>query len=158
GEPGKGKEGFGGEDNRTTIFDYWGVPNHQKWMNGGKFDGAKLGADEKSLRKFYEKLLEITTQSDAIQNGKTYHISPTGDMNKRMFAFIRESETQRLLIVLNFDRTKTLAANISIPANLLSNKTLVDFKELLGNVKIEKAGASAIKVTLTPVSAQIIAF
>ncbi|WP_457270366.1 alpha-amylase family protein [Pedobacter sp. UYEF25] len=158
GEPGKGKEGFGGDDNRTTIFDYWGVPNHQKWMNGGKFDGAKLRNDEKSLRKFYEKLLEITTKSDAIRNGKTYQISPTADMNKRMFSFIRESETQRLLIVVNFDRTKTLATNISIPSKILSNKALLDLKDLLNNVKVEKTGASAIKVTVAPVSAQIIVF
>jgi glycosidase len=27
GEPGKGAEGFGGEDGRTTIFDYWGYPS-----------------------------------------------------------------------------------------------------------------------------------
>jgi hypothetical protein len=36
GEPGLGEEGFQGDDGRTTIFDYWGVPEHQKWMNGGK--------------------------------------------------------------------------------------------------------------------------
>ena len=25
---------------RTTIFDYWGVPAHQRWMNDGKFTTA----------------------------------------------------------------------------------------------------------------------
>ena len=30
GEPGAGTEGFSGKDGRTTIFDYWGVPEHQK--------------------------------------------------------------------------------------------------------------------------------
>ncbi|MEL7147355.1 MAG: alpha-amylase family protein, partial [Bacteroidota bacterium] len=38
GEPGIGSEGFSGPDGRTTIFDYWGVPEHQKWMNESKFD------------------------------------------------------------------------------------------------------------------------
>jgi glycosidase len=32
GEPGVGAEGFQGDDGRTTIFDYWGVPEHQKWL------------------------------------------------------------------------------------------------------------------------------
>lgn len=48
GEPGLGVEGFGGEDGRTTIFDYWGVPEHQKWVNNGKFDGGNLSPDQKN--------------------------------------------------------------------------------------------------------------
>jgi glycosidase len=49
GEPGLGEEGFQGDDGRTTIFDYWGVPEHQKWMNEGLFDGGKLSDDQKRL-------------------------------------------------------------------------------------------------------------
>ena len=29
GEPAAGAEGFGPDDGRTTIFDYWGVPEHR---------------------------------------------------------------------------------------------------------------------------------
>ena len=39
GEKGDGDAGFG-KASRTTIFDYWGVPAHQRWMNKGKFDAA----------------------------------------------------------------------------------------------------------------------
>src|SRR5690606_40101895 len=53
GEPGAGDEGFSGEDGRTTIYDYWGVPEHQKWMNGGAFDGGLLSLEQKQLRMFY---------------------------------------------------------------------------------------------------------
>jgi hypothetical protein len=28
----------------------YGVPNHQRWMNGGKFDGGQLTQEEKDLR------------------------------------------------------------------------------------------------------------
>ena len=42
GEPGAGNEGFQGDDGRTTIYDYWGVPEHQKWMSSGKFSGEAL--------------------------------------------------------------------------------------------------------------------
>jgi hypothetical protein len=39
-------------DSRTSIFDYVGVPNHQRWMNNSKFDGALLKPNEKELRDF----------------------------------------------------------------------------------------------------------
>src|SRR5690606_18414563 len=39
GEPGQGESGFSGADGRTTIFDYWGVQEHVKWVNNGKYDG-----------------------------------------------------------------------------------------------------------------------
>ena len=39
GEPGAENAGFG-SPTRTSIFDYIGVPHHQRWMNEGKFDGA----------------------------------------------------------------------------------------------------------------------
>jgi len=32
GEPAHGVAGFNTGDGRTTIFDYWGVPEHQKWL------------------------------------------------------------------------------------------------------------------------------
>lgn len=57
GEPALGAEGFGGNDARTTIFDYWSMPEFAKWVNGGKFDGGRLAPAQKSLREFYATLL-----------------------------------------------------------------------------------------------------
>jgi glycosidase len=57
GEPGLGKEGFGGDDQRTTIFDYWSLPELSKWWNGGAADGALLSPEQKELRQFYTRLL-----------------------------------------------------------------------------------------------------
>ena len=54
GEPARGAEGFSSADGRTTIFDYWGVPEHQKWLNQGKFDGGKLSPEQKKLRDFLQ--------------------------------------------------------------------------------------------------------
>jgi hypothetical protein len=34
---------------------YW-VPNHQRWMNGGKFDGGQLTQEEKDLRDFIKTI------------------------------------------------------------------------------------------------------
>ncbi|MRX74999.1 alpha-amylase [Pedobacter petrophilus] len=158
GEPGKGQEGFGGDDNRTTIFDYWGVPSHQQWMNGGLFDGQKLNADQKKLRAYYQQLLKVTTKSDAVLRGEIYDVPQTGNMNNRMYAFIRYSGKQRLLIVANFDRNETLEANIEIPDRVLKVKSSSPVTDLLTDRKLNIPAGTSILVKLEPVSAQVIAF
>ena len=158
GEPGKGAEGFGGDDNRTTIFDYWGVPNHQKWMNGGLFDGHKLNAAQQKLRAYYQQLLKVTTQSDAVLNGEFYEVPQSGNMNNRMYAFIRYSGKQRLLVVVNFDRNQTLEANIEIPDGILKMKNSSPVTDLLTDRKLNIPAGTSIPVKLDPVSAQVIEF
>ena len=59
GEPAIGDEGFSGNDGRTSIFDYTSMPEFQKWVNGGKFDGAELSAERKELRIWYAGLLKV---------------------------------------------------------------------------------------------------
>ena len=49
GEAGAEMAGFG-QPSRTSIFDYIGVPAHQRWMNEGHFDGGQLSTAEKELR------------------------------------------------------------------------------------------------------------
>ncbi|MDN3587840.1 alpha-amylase family glycosyl hydrolase [Pedobacter aquatilis] len=158
GEPGKGAEGFGGDDNRTTIFDYWGVPNHQKWMNGGLFDGHKLNAAQQKLRAYYQQLLKVTTQSDAVSHGDIYDVPHTGNMNNRMYAFIRYSGKQRLLVVANFDRNQSLEANIEIPDHILKVKSSSPVTDLLTDRKLYIPAGTSIPVKLEPVSAQVIEF
>src|SRR5690606_245206 len=68
GEPGALDSGFG-KPSRTTIFDYAGVPAHQRYMNKGKFDGGQSSAAEKSLREFYRELLNLS-QAPAIAQGE----------------------------------------------------------------------------------------
>ncbi|WP_207433189.1 alpha-amylase family glycosyl hydrolase [Sabulibacter ruber] len=121
GEPGKGHEGFQGEDGRTTIFDYWGVPAHQAWMNGGKFDGGKLTEDQKRLREFYTKLLNLSTNREAIRKGKFYAL--TAEENsapKGVYAYLRHTAEERVLVLVNFNRE---AANYSLtlPTAALAN-------------------------------------
>ena len=58
GEKAEENAGFG-TPTRTSIFDYIGVPAHQRWMNEGAFDGGQLSEEEKSLREFYKTLMKI---------------------------------------------------------------------------------------------------
>ncbi|MEL6483215.1 MAG: alpha-amylase family protein, partial [Bacteroidota bacterium] len=56
GEPGAEDAGFG-KPSRTSIFDYIGVPHHQRWVNNKQFDGGQLSDEERQLRDFYKRLL-----------------------------------------------------------------------------------------------------
>ena len=59
GAPGAENAGFG-QPSRTSIFDYIGGPQHQKWMNHGAFDGGLLDDSEKQLRHFYQKVMNFS--------------------------------------------------------------------------------------------------
>lgn len=154
-EPGKGIEGFGGEDNRTTIFDYWGVPEHQKWMNKGAFDGGGLSAVQKDLRSFYAKLLKIAVGSEAVVKGDIIEIPLN---NSKAYAFIRYTNNQRLLIVANFNRTEGLDTMVEVPLSILKGKRVDLAKDLLSDKKIVTDKNDKISIKLNPVSAQIISF
>ncbi|MFZ6010108.1 MAG: alpha-amylase family glycosyl hydrolase, partial [Bacteroidota bacterium] len=117
GEPGKGAEGFQTEDGRTTIFDYWGVPEHQKWMNGGKFDGALLSAEQKQLRQFYADLLTLAGNNPALTEGHyvdiTSHNMGNGNIDGKVSAFLRFTGDERLLVLNSFnDKEQTIKLQI----------------------------------------------
>jgi glycosidase len=116
GEPGAGAEGFGGKDGRTTIFDYWGVPEHQKWMNGGAFDGALLSDQQKSLRQFYGTLLALAQTNPAIVSGAYADLTVNDDVH----AFVRYEGSERLLVVSNFD-SKVKPVKLIIPPNVATS-------------------------------------
>lgn len=118
GEPALGNEGFQSDDGRTSIFDYWGVPEHQKWMNGGKFDGGLLSPEQKQLRIFYAELLTLASQNKALSLGAyldiTVHNIEAGNFNERVHAFLRFYDDERLLIVNSFN-DKELNVKVQIP-------------------------------------------
>jgi glycosidase len=118
GEPGSGNEGFQTEDGRTTIFDYWGVPEHQKWMNGGKFDGGLLSMEQKQLRQFYADLLTLALKNPAIAQGEYIDITDfnikQNNFNDKVHAYLRFHENERLLIVTSFAE-KDATSKIQIP-------------------------------------------
>lgn len=119
GEQGMDNEGFSGVDGRTTIFDYWGLKSIQAWANNGKFDGANLSDEQKELRKFYQKLLNICLNEKAITEGVMYDLEYANLDNNffnshEQFAYFRKYENELLLIVLNFHDV-ALETKIKIP-------------------------------------------
>ncbi len=118
GEPGDGDAGFG-KATRTTIFDYWGVPAHQRWMNGGAFDGGALSDDEESLRDFYVRLMKLSA-SDPTMVGR-YAPIPVDD--EHVFAFARWTDAEQLIVVSNFaDEAREFM--VDVPANVIGSMGL----------------------------------
>lgn len=107
GEPGAENAGFA-SPTRTSIFDYVGVPEHQKWMNHGKFDGALLSKTQKELRSFYVSLLTLAKR-DAIKWGELTNISnQLGAVKDKVIGFKRHTSNQTLLVLANFaDKPQT---------------------------------------------------
>lgn len=159
-------EGFSGEDGRTTMFDYWGVPEYQAWVNGGKFDGGKLSPQQKTLRKFYQDLLKLTNTSDAIRNGAFYDLQyangqTEGYNNAKMYTYLRHTDKQKLLIVCNFDLQKGAQATIQVPAHAwetmgLSAKGKYTLKEIFMHPETLSVEAqNGVSVELEPNSVRI---
>ncbi len=115
GEPGAEDAGFG-KPSRTSIFDYIGVPRHQRWMNGGKFDGGMLTPDENALRNFYQHLLNFTISSPALTGAyadlQTYNRKHNPDYAKDVYAFVRWNGKQKLIIICNFSNTSTYNGSV----------------------------------------------
>ena len=129
GEAGNENAGFG-THSRTSIFDYIGVPNHQRWMNGGKFDGGQLTQEEKELRDFYKRILNFSLNSTALmgeyQEIQTVNLQTTQGYDPGIYAFTRWSDTQQLVIVTNFSWLSTSNFELKIPSEIIRKWNLKD--------------------------------
>ncbi|MDT3405191.1 alpha-amylase family glycosyl hydrolase [Mucilaginibacter terrae] len=139
GEPATGASGFSGNDGRTTIFDYWGVPEHQKWVNNGAYDGGQLTDNQRSLRSFYSRLLNICTRHPAIYEGKFYELMMGNErnegFNEHIYTYLRYTPTSRILVIVNFNRHEQYL-HVTMPYELLGEFGLMGearFTDLLTN-------------------------
>lgn len=155
GEPGNEDPGFG-KPTRTSIFDYIGVPHHQRWMNYGDFDGGKLSQSEKELRDFYSRLLNFSRSSSALMGEfreiQNYNRNPvssqttfseaagaisSGVVNSNddssqtaysegLYSFVRWSDKQKLIIVANFSWVTESNFTLRIPSEVIKEWKLKD--------------------------------
>lgn len=107
GEPALGTEGFGGDDARTTIYDYWSMPEFAKWVNGGNFDGGGLSPEQTALREYYRRLLHLV-DLPAFRDGDFYALNPDNADNpsyglQRVYSYLRHDAAtgQKILVVAN---------------------------------------------------------
>lgn len=165
GEPAAGNEGFSGDDGRTTIFDYWGVTEHQKWLNSGKFDGGGLSHSQKNLRQFYSSLLNAVNKNEALNDGSFYELMLANEhqsgFNQRLYIFLRYTDNQRILVITNFNRTEN-TISIKLADDLLKLFNLsghVEFTDLLSGTKYNANNINdGLPVTLAAVSGMLLQF
>jgi glycosidase len=106
GEKAQEIEGFNVADDRTTMFDFYRVDTHQRWLNGGKFDGGYLTKEEKVIDSFYTSLLAWINSSEVVQNGKFFDLQyaqNTAYPKDKVYAYLRYTDKGRNLIICNFD-------------------------------------------------------
>ena len=118
GEPARDNEGFAGDNNRTTIFDYWSLDTLRRWYNNGLCSTAHLTAHEKWLRNLYKRVLTLCNKSAAVREGAFFDLmyvnlqQPDFDPH-RLYSFVRYTDTDVLLFLVNFaDRSQDVRLNV----------------------------------------------
>jgi len=161
GEPGALDAGFG-KHSRTSIFDYVGVPHHQRWMNGGKFDGGQLKPEEKELRDFYKRLLNFTIKSDALMGEflslQEENLGANLGYDFGLYSFVRWSEKEKLVIITNFNQNTAVNCEVIVPADVVKMMNLKDGSfilkdQLYGNSQSElkiSNGVGKFKLSIQP--------
>ena len=110
GERGMDKEGFSGEDGRTTIFDYWSVDT---MVRAAKH---KLNDAENTLASIYNKVMNIAQSEKAVYEGVSFDLMYVNGSYHRQYAFLRKAGSEVLLVVANFDDCPTMM-NVVIPSH-----------------------------------------
>nr|WP_297349053.1 alpha-amylase family protein [uncultured Glaciecola sp.] len=130
GEDGSEETGFG-SPSRTTIFDYAGVPAHQRYMNNGKFDGGQSTEPEKQLRAFYERLMTISAKHPTMlgkyQSLHSLNVKVAKNNNdsingysESQFSFVRWNNDKALIVISNFSEDAQSSITVTLPISLLT--------------------------------------
>lgn len=105
GERGMDEEGFSGRDGRTTIFDYWTVDSLKKIASGC----TDFNEREQELYDYYSRVMKLRNEVRAFRDGWFYdlmYVNYDGEKGfnpSRHFAFMRRSESETILVVVNFE-------------------------------------------------------
>ncbi|HBF73328.1 MAG TPA: alpha-amylase, partial [Alteromonas australica] len=138
GEDGSEETGFG-DPTRTTIFDYAGVPAHQRFMNNGKFDARQSTDKEKALHRFYKDIMNIAATNSAItgryQSLHALNLSVEGSAySEQQFAFLREKNGQGIIVLVNFSEAPTGPISLAVPASAIqASGNKLELKPLLSH-------------------------
>jgi glycosidase len=172
GEPGAGAEGFGGDNARTSIFDYWSMPELAKWVNEHRYDGGRLSPQQKALRAFYGRLINLIGEP-AFHDGEFFSLNSANLNNPGfgrlpgeqasghwLYAFLRynRSAQQRFLVLANLHPVTALKnIRVLLPASAIQ---FLDLSETASDTQLTFADRLAVepgtKITSTVAEAMSI--
>ncbi len=138
GERGMDKEGFSGNDGRTTIFDYWSVDTMVRAAH------RKLTSDEKALATIYNKVMNVARTEKAVSEGASFDLMYVNGQYQRQYAFLRKAGSEMLLVAVNFDELPT-TMDVTIPAHAFD---FLNIKEKKNAVAVDLLSSKEIKRTL----------
>ena len=110
GERGMDREGFSGNDGRTTIFDYWSVDTLCRAAQ------KKLTAEEQQLFDIHKKTLLIARKEKAVSDGTFFDLMYVNGHLQRQYAFLRKADNDLLLVVVNF-ADQDVDVDVNLPAH-----------------------------------------
>ena len=110
GERGMDREGFSGNDGRTTIFDYWAV---ETMTHAAK---KQLTDKEKLLYDLHKKTMLIACKEKAVSDGVFFDLMYVNGHMDRQYVFLRRSGSDLLLVAVNFDDHE-VEIDVNIPAH-----------------------------------------
>ncbi|HKK60571.1 MAG TPA: alpha-amylase family glycosyl hydrolase [Salinivirga sp.] len=146
-EQGMDEEGFSGKDGKTTIFDYWRVEKYQKWVNGGRFDNEMLDQKTKDLRAAYVELLRFRQKYEVIHSGGFYDLMWVNQHldTDYVYCFIRHSDNQAILVLLNFDTADDKQLTLNLPVHALKHIGLHETKTVNAGAVLGKHNSVVFK-------------
>jgi glycosidase len=157
GERGMDKEGFSGQDGRTTIFDYWSIDTLCRAA------AKKLTAEEKALYDIHKKALQMARKEKTIGEGAFFDLMYVNGHLLRQYAFLRKAGSEVLLVVVNFDELPMITT-VNIPGHafdylMMKEKNAVATDLLSGQkVRLSLKRDGGIPVSLEPLGAVVLKF
>ena len=110
GERGMDREGFSGNDGRTTIFDYWSIDTLCRAAQN------KLTETEQQLYDIHKKTMLLARSEKAITAGASFDLMYVNGHLERQYAFLRKADNELLLVVANFE-DHDVVIDVNIPAH-----------------------------------------
>lgn len=138
GEMARDNEGFAGDNNRSTIFDYWSYDTLRRWYDSGKCTARRLTQHERWLRKVYSKILNLCNSLSAVRKGNFFDLMyvnlRNSDFNPhKQYAFLRYDEEQTLLFLLNFSDSPA-SVTLNIPELAFSMASIKEGKYVVNDL------------------------
>ncbi len=121
GERGMDREGFSGNDGRTTIFDYWSVDTLCR------ADQKKLTEAEQQLFDIHKKTMLLARKEKAVTDGVFFDLMYVNGHLERQYAFLRHVAGELLLVVVNFE-DRDVVTDVNIPAHAFEYLNIMEKK------------------------------
>ena len=138
GERGMDREGFSGNDGRTTIFDYWSVDTLCRAASG------QLTEQEKALHDIHVKTMHIARQEKTVAEGVFFDLMYVNSHLQRQYAFLRRAEGELLLVVVNFNGSD-VTINVNVPSHAFDFLTMKEKKVIATDLLTKEKLAMSMK-------------